>query len=555
MLLLIIQVLLKVINLGLASILVCGILFAPGVFVFERYKKQLKLQNYHFWMVLLTTSALVALTTFWIYFFSATLGKILGAIFTSLSLWYCFRLVRERSVRNRPELLFPLLSLLLSIAFYNGLYSVRMPLGVSQIVGTHLWSLPGDNFLPYNFGEKLFNGDDPRDAGSTWRSSDRPPLQAGYWLTVKPIFNWLVINELGYHALAGVLQASWVLALFSLLHVFRASAAQGAFTFLFCLFSGFFYVNTMFAWPKLIAATFCIFSMVLLLYRENNRTNLVLAGLCAGLGMLAHGGSAFFLMVLLPWWGIARSNFSVRKVALVTIPLFVLLVGWSAYQRFYDPPGNRLLKMHLAGVDDPLDTRSTLETLLDNYASHSLDDILNKKKQNLIRPFRNTGVPLWQGLGPEAVLWSQFFDLGNTLDVLLLGFLGVLMALIAARSSSPRLKASRVYIGLFSLCLLVYVVWALLLFDEGATIIHSGTYVLPVLLFFGLSGVLYQWLKNWIVVPLIIHAGIFWYAWGPRGIPAGGWVWLLVSLAAFVALIRLTRNPHLFDWGHVPDGG
>ena len=36
---------------------------------------------------------------------------------------------------------------------------------------------------------------------------------------------------------------------------------------------------------------------------------------------------------------------------------------WLAYQRFYDPPGDRLLKLHLGG-QETIDSRSTLDTVV-----------------------------------------------------------------------------------------------------------------------------------------------------------------------------------------------
>jgi len=79
---------------------------------------------------------------------------------------------------------------------------------------------------------------------------------------------------------------------------------------------------------------------------------LLLAGAFLGCGMLAHSGIVFtlvpFAIVVLLSGGSGRASPRRRLAAGAG---GVLILSWSAYQRFIDPPGNRLMKWHLAGVD------------------------------------------------------------------------------------------------------------------------------------------------------------------------------------------------------------
>ncbi len=106
-----------------------------------------------------------------------------------------------------------------------------------------------------------------------------------------------------------------------------------------------------------------------------------LLGALLALGMLAHGASIYGILPIaiiaalrgLPSW---------RWIGAAALVGFVMMGSWSAYQRYDDPPGNRLVKWHLAGVTE-IDERGSLETIVDSYSDAGLDGSLENKWNNV----------------------------------------------------------------------------------------------------------------------------------------------------------------------------
>src|SRR5262249_29835813 len=60
------------------------------------------------------------------------------------------------------------------------------------------------------------------------------------------------------------------------------------------------------------------------------------------------------------------------------------LVGpWALYQRYMDPPGNRLTKEAFAGVTE-IDGRSTSQAIVDSYRDAGFSGVVENKKRNFV---------------------------------------------------------------------------------------------------------------------------------------------------------------------------
>ena len=70
-----------------------------------------------------------------------------------------------------------------------------------------------------------------------------------------------------------------------------------------------------------------------------------LAGVCLGLSLMAHPGSTFSLPIFGALLLRFRQLFALRRAALALLIVIAFYLPWSAYQKWVDPPGNRLLKM------------------------------------------------------------------------------------------------------------------------------------------------------------------------------------------------------------------
>jgi hypothetical protein len=268
----------------------------------------------------------------------------------------------------------------------------------------------------------------------------------------------------------------------------------------FCIFSAFFLLNTVYTWPKLLAASFFTIALVVLRFPEGrtrycDSVDAALGGAAIGLAWLSHGGIAFSVIALAIVLLVKGNLPPMRSAASGIVALLLLPLPWSAYQKFYDPPGDRLLKWHLAGVID-LDSRSFGQAFIDAYSKPPLSQIVTNKIANvrtLIGPgpwkhlheARNRGA----SQSKRLLQWYKagaFFFFFQTIGVLNLGFI----AFLFARLFSPQLKHSAPIIAmqrLFVLALVSLGVWCLLMYIPGSNVIHVGSYGTVLLLFMALS--------------------------------------------------------------------
>src|SRR5207248_1838727 len=152
---------------------------------------------------------------------------------------------------------------------------------------------------------------------------------------------------------------------------------------------------------------------------------------------------------------------------------------WAAYQRYADPPGDRLAKWHLAGIT-AIDGRSVPQAVVDSYRSEGLEGTLAAKG-------RNVRALVW-----EPASWQHpraFPGRAGTVGGILAGmesssifwapglFLLVLPAVFGRRRRS-RLRAVRpllVIVGAITLA------WVLLEFggsDPSLAWLHQSPYAL-----------------------------------------------------------------------------
>jgi hypothetical protein len=221
----------------------------------------------------------------------------------------------------------------------------------------------------------------------------------------------------------------------------------------------------------------------------------MLGGAAIALAMLSHGGIVFSVLALAIVLLASRKLPGLRPACWGIAILLLLMLPWSAYQKFYDPPGDRLLKWHLAGVIDR-DSRSFGETFIDAYTKPPFSQIVGNKIANVrtlfgvspwedLRQARIHGTSQWESLVHwyKLVTFYYFFQM---LGVLNLGFL----AFLFARVFSAKLKGSSLITATQRLFVLAFVslgVWCLLIYIPCSNVIHAGSYGTVLLLFAALS--------------------------------------------------------------------
>ena len=346
-----------------------------------------------FWLLPLVVGAAVALVgylTFWIYFALPNAGRVFSWLVCGGSALALVRIAPSGRPTSHRYFKPVLLAVIIGI-FYTGLLVVFESPRMSYTASRRFVDLPSDNEIPRAFAERLLDGKSPRHLWGDWLSSDRPPLQTG-WL----LLTWPILKAGGFDAdtistTGGIcFQLLWVLGAWSLARYLGADERQALAVVAAISFTGVMLIFSVFVWPKLGAAALSLGAVLLWLNPGPTcaRRNYFVGGLCAALGWLSHGGVAFSLLGFVPLMFWFRRDFGPYKIWALAVIGFAVLAGpWVLYQRLYEPPANRLFKMHLAGVAE-VDPRGFLETVVDSYGKVGWLGALENKTSNVLMLFR-----------------------------------------------------------------------------------------------------------------------------------------------------------------------
>lgn len=453
--------------------------------------------------ILLAASGIAGLLGFWAFYGDKVIGETFAyfVLFGSLGLagWSLYGGHLERALLQRLAIPLGLWALgsafIVFLGFAHG--GTAEPLVVATTRFSH--PLPGDNFLPLYFAEYFFQhghqGTPPDYA--TFLSSDRPPLQIGYTLAQRP-FGW---DKTGMHyqVLSVVLQQMWIVGLWALLLAARVGRVTRALATIAVLVSGLAIVNGFFVWPKLLPAAMLLAAAALVMtplwqqLRRNLWAAALVATLC-GLAMLGHGSSIFGIVPLaavaayrgLPSW---------RWLGVAAAVGIVLMGSWSAYQKYADPPGDRLTKWTLAGVAE-IDDRGAVEAILDAYGEAGIGGTLHNKAENFATMSGGTMTTIAienaissgdLGEITRTFRLVSFFYLLPAMGLLLLAPFAMAVARIRSRRDQGARAEWSFALTSFAVFGIGAALWGLAVFGNGIdrTLLHICSYLLPIL---GISG-------------------------------------------------------------------
>jgi hypothetical protein len=347
---------------------------------------------------------------------------------------------------------------------------------------THL--LPRDNIIPWSIAVALRFGVDPTPALGDWLMSDRPPLQTGHYLL-------LVLRSrlLAYQVVSAWLQATFLLGVWGIACSAMLPVVARRLVLLACCLLPTAIINTFYVWPKLLSVGYLLLVFALLFRRraetDMERTRLgILIGALTALALLSHGSSLFALIgfgvVVLVFWAWPP----LKTVIVGGVTLLAVYAPWMLYQTLVEPPANRLLKWHFAGVME-IDDRSFLQALRDSYGGLAWTDYWGAKLSNLRALLRSWPSGLLDPLiGPFTGVWSpaevrtaDFFGLVPSLHVFAVAAI-VAMVLFALMRRPDRAVGAKMLVTILA----TLVSFVLLMFIPGETINHQGTYAVHVML-------------------------------------------------------------------------
>lgn len=452
--------------------------------------------------VALAVSGATAMLAFWAFYADPLIGQVASFVIVLGSIQGIVLVRPDRLDRvtlrqlATPAALWALGSaFVLYLGFLHG--GTDQPLAVATTRFSH--QLPTDNEIPLFFADWLFDrgsGVDPPSFAplfGDWLSSDRPPLQIGYVLAQRS-FGWDA-NGLHYQVLAIVVQQLWIVGMWAVLFAARLRPHARGLAILAAMVSDIAILHGFFVWPKLIAAAFVLGALAMVLsedwprLRSSPYAAILFAALCA-LALLAHGASAFGILPLLAIAAL-RGLPTWRWLGIAALVGIALLGPWTAYQRFADPPGDRLVKWQLGG-SLAIDERGALETIVDGYREEGIDGTLANKWGNVTKlvgqgdvegAFAGAADRIEEGDAGEALTalrLPRFFSLLPLLGILLVAPVAMLVARLRGPRDGPEWRFALLSFGY---CALTAATWALLMFGnpESPTLIHVGTLTLPLL--------------------------------------------------------------------------
>ncbi len=398
----------------------------------------------------------------------------------------------------------------------------------------------------------LFHGLDSTRPGAGWQSSDRPPLQSAWQLLA-----WAPLRQLGYNettlscAASLLFQLLWIPAVYSLFRLLGANDSLSMVGVASIGFSGFFLLNSVYTWPKMAAGAFTLASFGSLVFPALRRgfrskpVEIAAASWFGSMALLSHSGAAFALLPIAAFAVFAIGfKFSYWKYAVIPVALCVL--PWLAYQRFYDPPGNRLLKWHLAGQIEA-DERSFYDTIKASYAKAPSGYVVEKTFDNLKLQFGERWREVFRIADADARRKAEFFSVLRSGGVWTMSLLPVFLIVLFMRKRGVIRSLGR--IGVVWIWMLVTtVVWSVLLFKAEA-VLHHGSYAIPMCLFVTAVVMTANCGRTFLYGVALIHLATFSRTWlaSSQSLAAGVNYWAvswasLCSVALMVYLFFRKRD-------------
>lgn len=356
----------------------------------------------------------------------------------------------------------------------------------------HTAALPFDNSLAFIFDTNILNNQDKRLA-IDWNMVDRPPLQIAATL---PILDQVSHSSqfakyYAYDLFSVFLQLSWIGALWGAFQILKFNRKFQILAFTALSSTGFFYLNSVFVWPKLLSASLVCTAIFILLGKNkpSKYRYWPFAALLTSLGILSHSAVLFTLIPFFIYYLVVlvRSRkIDVRYFGTTVLIALLMLAPWLIYKDSVTKT-DRLSKWHFAGVISTDDKRGTVETIVDQYKKLSFGEWAHDKTLNVETLYSGTVGPtpgcsftVHHLIVDKCLLthWRTvaFFSTFFAFETLALGWLAVIYRFVRGKIDLLDKELLLIIFGGLA-------VWVLMMFQPGATVVHQGSYATMMLAF------------------------------------------------------------------------
>jgi hypothetical protein len=351
-------------------------------------------------LAFMPVTAFLGYALFFIAYYSHVLGNIFALAIVIGSLVVIVRnLSQVKVIFQDYERSALLMTFLFSLFYVEMLYCVDSGVGswaANYRFAPAVWS--SDNQLEQIVAEHLYRGTSIFGHFAPWKVSDRPQLLTGVMLLQRPF--WEMFLQVGanskmlfyFYQITGIVVVTfWVVPAWLFFRALHVQDGQIPFWLGVVGTNGFIVFNSIYIWPKLLAASLGLCAYLALLERrsepgkELSIIEAAYVGFVAALAMLTHGAVVFGLFALA---AVAFMLPSYRRhtglLFLAGAVFLVTLAPWVLWQRFEDPSGNALIKFALAGTFGfGEEGRGVMETVRTAYSRISLADWLAMRKEAL----------------------------------------------------------------------------------------------------------------------------------------------------------------------------
>jgi 4-amino-4-deoxy-L-arabinose transferase-like glycosyltransferase len=456
-----------------------------------------------------------------------------------------------RPILTRRIIIFPLSLMLLTAVFYSSilfscvnksaepLFYCYLP--AKQVQGYGIVTF--DNLIPYYFANNV-NSHDAKKGYGDWKSSDRPPLQTGIYLAFSPVLRAFTSPLASYQLISMLLQLFSIPALYALLKSLRIDDRKISYALFSLVITGFIFASTFYVWPKLLAASLCLYGLAIFINKNSKSTNteVVIGGLVLGLSLMAHAGVLFTILPLLLYLFIRPRNTSPRSMCLMFLSIVAILAPWLWYSKIYDPPGDRLVKWHFAGVV-PITEDSATHAVIHAYKHLTPSKYITNKVENVdtIITGKVNGQPQPPGvIKPLLFQNQQMYSLVFALSALNIAWLGFFKWKTFTAKDKKNVKTLAFMAGIS------IIFWVLLMFSPNSTLLFQGSYAIVPLVIIILATVLDYLSKKVVMTILLMQAIIFFVSWQINQYvvyePVINWAMVGLSILSFILITLLVFN-------------